>query len=188
MSRRPRLTERVHARLAAHLGAGDRVVDATAGNGHDTLFLARQVGARGQVWAFDVQAPALAATRERLQAAGLTDRVRLIHAGHQSMARHLPPAALGQLRAVMFNLGYLPGGDHALTTRPETTLAALQAAWDALAPGGVISLMIYRGHPGGAAEFEAVANWCHSRGIAPETPDGPARSPRAPVWCQLRRG
>lgn len=187
MSRRPRLTEQVHARLAAHLRGGDRAVDATAGNGHDTLFLARQVGGQGQVWAFDVQSQALAATRKRLQQAGLADRVNLVHAGHQALSRHLPATTLGQVKAVVFNLGYLPGGDHALITRPETTLAALNSAWEALAPAGVISLMIYRGHPGGAAEFDAVADWCRSRGIEPEAPDGPARSPKAPVWWLLTR-
>ncbi|ABI56864.1 tRNA (mnm(5)s(2)U34)-methyltransferase [Alkalilimnicola ehrlichii MLHE-1] len=182
-----RLTALAHARLAARLRAGDRAVDATAGNGHDTVFLADQVGASGHVWAFDIQPTALAATRQRLRARGLASRATLVAAGHETLAEHLPPQVQGGLAAVMFNLGYLPGGDRALVTRPETTRAALSAAWRALAPGGVISLMIYRGHPGGEQEYQALRDWCSGLGVTPEVPGGPPASDRAPIWWVLQR-
>ena len=158
MKRQP-LTELAHRRLAARLRPGDWVVDATAGNGHDTLFLARTVSPGGRVFAFDVQCRALAATRRRLQAADPDATVTLIRAGHQRMARHLPPAARGRLAAVMFNLGYLPGADKSLVTRPDTTLAALTTAAEWLAPGGLLSILAYRHHPGGADETAAVTRW-----------------------------
>ncbi len=157
--RRQPLTVLAHARLAQMLAPGDIAIDATAGNGHDTLFLARQVGPAGRVHAFDIQARALAATRERLAAASLTGRVTLYQAGHEQMRERLPPGLDGQVAAVTFNLGYLPGGDHALVTRPDTTLAALDQAVTLLRPGGLLSVLVYRGHAGGQEEAEAVAGW-----------------------------
>lgn len=129
-------------------------VDGTAGNGHDTLFLARLVGARGLVHAFDVQPRALARTAERLAAAGLEERVALHGRGHEELAAALashgvwPP----RITAAMFNLGFLPGSDRSLTTRPDTTLTALDALLPLMVPGGVVSLHVYAGHPGGADE------------------------------------
>lgn len=184
---RPRLTALAHARLAAHLRAGDRAVDATAGNGHDTVFLAEQVGAGGRVWAFDIQRQALEATQRRLRDRGLEGRVSLVSAGHETLAEHLPRHARGGLAAVMFNLGYLPGGDHRLVTRPETTQAALSAAWRLLAPGGLISLMVYRGHAGGREEYLALQDWCRRQGLTPATPAGPPTHAAAPAWWLLRR-
>lgn len=153
------LTRLAHEQLAEILKPGDLAVDATAGNGHDTLFLARTVGDAGHVWAFDIQTAALDATRKRLEAAGVAERVTLIRDGHQHLERHLPDQARGRIRAVTFNLGYLPGGDHGIITRPETSLAALEAARAVLGPDGIISLMIYRGHSGGLEEFEAIRAW-----------------------------
>jgi hypothetical protein len=46
-------------------------------------------------------------------------------------------------------LGYLPGGDKTITTVSETTQLALEAAKKILIPGGLISLVVYVGHPGG---------------------------------------
>ncbi|MFP4244022.1 MAG: class I SAM-dependent methyltransferase [Ectothiorhodospira sp.] len=184
--RRP-LTARAHAEVAARLLPGAPVVDATAGNGHDTRFLAEAVGASGRVWAFDVQIPALEATQRRLKAAGVAQRVSLIHAGHETLAAHLPPGVRGRLGAVMFNLGYLPGGDHARITRPDTTLAALETALEWLHPRGLISLMVYRGHPGGEAEYAAVRAWIGdtpaARCLTRESP-----GPGAPVLLLLERG
>ena len=116
-----------HQVLAPRLRDGDLVVDATAGNGHDTLFLAQHVLSRGRVFAFDVQSTAIEATRVRIaNEAGVT----LINAGHEDFSKHLPADSAGKIRAFMFNLGFLPGGDKALITRTETTLHALSQACD----------------------------------------------------------
>ncbi|MEL6199010.1 MAG: class I SAM-dependent methyltransferase [Pseudomonadota bacterium] len=155
-----RLTAVAHAAIADTIESGSMAVDATAGNGHDTLFLAKAVGPDGIVFAFDVQARALAVTGHRLADAGVAERVRLIHAGHELMAEQLPDAACGHLAAVMFNLGYLPGADHAVTTAAETTTAAIATAAECLAPGAVMTVMAYRGHAPGVPESEAVAQQC----------------------------
>jgi len=78
-----------HQAIAEVLGDGDLAIDATLGNGHDTLFLAKRVGDTGRVWGFDVQAVALAHTRRRLQAHGVAERVTLVHAGHETMTEHV---------------------------------------------------------------------------------------------------
>lgn len=171
------LTQRAHAALGSVLGPGDVAVDATAGNGHDTLFLAGRVAPTGRIHAFDVQPAALAATRARLAKAGMEDRVTLHQAGHERMPEVLPESVAGRVRAVVFNLGYLPGsGDKAVTTLPATTARGLAAARTILAPEGLISVLVYRGHPGGPAEAEAVRVWlgrCAAAGDRVESYDSP---------------
>ncbi len=127
---------------------GDTVVDATMGNGHDTQMLCETVGPEGCVWAFDVQAQAVEETRNRLRAQGLDGRAELILSGHEHMAEYVK----GPVKAVMFNLGWLPGGDHAVTTRWETTRTAVESALDLLAPMGVLVICAYPGHAEGERE------------------------------------
>lgn len=155
---------------AAHSLAGqaikpdDLVIDATVGNGHDTLFLLREVGTEGQVVGFDVQRKALNATRERVQqyAPETVDRLRLVHDGHEAMRTHVDDQAVGTVGAVMFNLGYLPGADHSIITQPETTCAALDVGADLLRPSGVITIVAYSGHAGGEEELQTVESWAAS--------------------------
>ena len=127
---------------------GDTVVDATMGNGHDTQMLCETVGPEGRVYAFDVQAQAVEETRNRLRAQGLDGRAELILSGHEHMAEYVK----GPVKAVMFNLGWLPGGDHAVTTRWETTRTAVESALDLLAPMGVLVICAYPGHAEGERE------------------------------------
>jgi SAM-dependent methyltransferase len=151
-----RAIEMAHLLLRQSLKPGDWVVDATVGNGHDTLWLAQIVGPSGRVFGFDVQAAALAEASRRVD--GLPS-VTLFHAGHEHLATHLPAEAKGRLAAVMFNLGFLPGADKAVITEAETTLAALHQALDYLAIGGQITLVLYPGHSGGGDEATAVRSW-----------------------------
>ncbi|MDO4794904.1 MAG: class I SAM-dependent methyltransferase [Brachymonas sp.] len=145
-----------HGLLRRALQAGDCALDATAGNGHDTLLLAQCVGAHGHVYAFDVQSCALAATQARLQQAGLLDRVTLIADSHAKLQQHVTVG----LKAAVFNLGYLPGSDKTIITQPASTVSALTQALDLLLPGGVLVAVIYHGHSGGEAEQQAVEHWC----------------------------
>lgn len=144
-----------HFFLGERVQPGDRVVDATCGNGHDTLFLAGLVGSTGKVRAFDIQEQALAATRGLLAAHGLLERVELVQAGHERLAELVQEPQ----RAIIFNLGYLPGGDKGVVTRTPTTLTALDAALGLLAPAGFLLVVIYTGHPGAGEEEEAVLAW-----------------------------
>lgn len=156
----PRPTELAWTLLRGAIHDGDLVIDATAGNGHDTVFLAGCVGENGRVLAFDVQQAAIRSASERVAIAGFSSRVDFHQASHASMACHAPP---GSVAVVMFNLGYLPGEDHQLTTESAETLAALEAAALVLKPGGIISVVCYPGHEAGAGESAAVEVWMNSR-------------------------
>jgi predicted methyltransferase len=146
-----RATTLAHALIRAALRPGDTAIDATVGNGHDTVFLADLVGPRGRVIGFDVQPMALAAARARLTG---RETVELIEAGHERIAAYI--AADVVIGAAMFNLGYLPGSDKRIATSPDTTLPALGAIFDRLRTGGLVTVVLYTGHPGGLAEAEAV--------------------------------
>ena len=127
---------------------GDSVVDATMGNGYDTLMLCEAVGPSGRVYAFDIQPRAVASAEARLREHGMLGRASLFCAGHQEMDAHVPCP----VRAVVFNLGWLPGGDHAVTTRWETTRQAVEKALALLLPLGVLVICAYPGHPEGDRE------------------------------------
>jgi hypothetical protein len=181
-----------HRCVAAVVRSGDLAVDATAGNGHDTLFLAGLVGPGGRVAAVDAQAEAVTATRQRLAAAALSGRVLLHQGRHEELGDSVPGDWAGAVRGVLFNLGYLPGSDKALVTRPATTRAALAAALALLAPGGRLAVVAYPGHPGGADEAAAVATWAGEMASAGyrRLADGRPRygvSPGAPRLTVLER-
>lgn len=183
MTRPPALKQQVHDVLRTHLAAGDRVIDATMGNGHDTLLLARLVAPNGRVAAFDIQPAAVENTRQRLTEAGLLDNVTLHLVSHDRLLTTLGPDWPGRVAAVTFNLGYLPGGDKSLITRARTTVAALDQALGTLHPGGLLSLMLYRGHPGANEETAAVQHWLT------ELPEGcrvEVRESRGPILYLVR--
>lgn len=161
--RLPKAVELAHRLVGERLRPGDAAVDATAGNGHDTLFLARAVGPGGRVLAFDVQPEAIAAATARIdqarRAGEMLGEVALVETGHENLATACREAGLAGVAAVMFNLGYLPGGDKGRITTPSTTMPALDASASLLAPGGILAVVIYSGHAGGEAERDAVLRW-----------------------------
>jgi predicted methyltransferase len=141
--------------LKDRLQPGDIAIDATMGNGHDTLFLTQCVAPGGRVFAFDVQETALIETRKRVPA----EMTTLIHSGHETMRTLVPNELHGKISAVMFNLGYLPGTDKALITRTETTMVAVREALALLKPSGILTVVVYPGHEGGADEGRHIAEW-----------------------------
>ena len=143
-----------HLLIHQFVRSGDHVIDATCGNGHDTLLLAGLVGASGTVWAFDIQQRAIDETAARIAKAGYSNNTELIHAGHETIATH----CTGPVTAVVFNLGYLPGGNRDLITRPESTLAGIEQSLEILAVGGIITITVYPGHDGGGQERAALEN------------------------------
>jgi predicted methyltransferase len=152
-----------HQLAAARIRPGDLAIDATAGSGVDTLFLARCVGAGGRVYSIDVQEEALARTRSRLdrELPG-AEWVKLHLSSHARLGEIVPGPLHGTAAAVMFNLGYLPGSDQKVITRAESTLPALDAALGMLRSGGIVTAVLYSGHPGGAEEAAAVLDWARS--------------------------
>lgn len=142
--------------IMEHLCEGDVAVDFTMGNGNDTLFLSKAVGEGGKVYAFDIQEEALASTRAHLEANGAPENYTLICASHHRVKEFVTEP----IKAGMFNLGYLPrSGKKAVTTMRETTMPAVKAALELLAPDGVLIVAIYPGHEEGALEGEMLREY-----------------------------
>ena len=141
--------------IDSYLTEGMTAVDATMGNGHDTLYLCGKVGRSGKVIAFDVQEQALINTRARLTDAGVIDRAELILDSHEHMDAYLDFAP----DLIMFNLGWLPGTPHETTTRVETTLRAVEKALSLLKKGGLMTVCVYPGHEEGMREKKALLAW-----------------------------
>lgn len=150
------LTCQAHAVLEKTLVPGDLAIDATCGWGRDTVFLARAVGAHGRVLAMDIQEQAVGRTREALTEIGLAGRVTVIQASHGDLDHVVPGEWKGAVGAVTFNLGYLPGGNIGITTTSLETRRAMMVAPGLLRPDGVLTVIAYTGHPGGAEEKEGV--------------------------------
>ena len=151
------LLKTTHNKIKEKLPQGGLAIDATVGNGHDTVFLAEQVGKDGVVYGFDIQQAALDKTRMKLEQAQLADSVRLFLASHENMADYVAQEHKGCIHAAMFNLGYLPGADKSIITQVSTTLKAVQSSLTLLAPDGILTIVAYPGHHGGLKETEAMA-------------------------------
>ncbi len=158
-----RLTEYVHQRLAQVVPCGSYVLDLTAGNGHDTIFLAELVGPTGKVWAFDIQPQAIQQTQIRLAERGHHRQVKLVLADHSLLDQYLPLNCKGKISALVMNLGFLPNSDRVIITRAETTRMALEKGWAYLSGGGIISVIAYRGHPGALEEYASLEEWFESK-------------------------
>jgi len=127
---------------------GDAVIDATAGNGNDTLFLAQLVGPKGKVYAFDIQDVALKNTYDLLKEYKVVDNVFLFKCGHENLHTKVS----SPVKSVIFNLGYLPKGNHSIITLPETSIRGIVQAMNLLEVGGLITITVYTGHQGGSVE------------------------------------
>ena len=150
------LTSMAHELWRQVIRPGDLVVDATCGNGHDAVCLARAVGPSGTLHALDVQPSAVAATRAAVDATLPPEFRPQTFVVQECHSRLQEIVGSNVARLVCFNLGYLPGGDKATTTSRATTLAAVEAAVEVLLPGGLLSMLCYTGHPGGQEEYEGV--------------------------------
>ncbi len=135
---------------------GDLCIDATMGNGNDTLLLSRLCGENGHVLAFDIQKLALANTRKRLLAENAPENYSLYLDSHEHMAAYAQP---GSVSCIVFNFGYLPGGDHSLATRSDSSIRAMEQALSLLKTGGLLSLCIYSGGDSGFTERDAILAW-----------------------------
>lgn len=181
-----RLTELAHQHLKSIIHAGDSVIDASAGNGHDTVFLAHQVTASGNVLAIDIQAQAITATRQRLHNENI-HWVQLRQANHADLAAYVPKHH--QVRAIVFNLGYLPGSDKRVITQAENTLKALHASLDLLDEPGMLSILSYRGHDGGNEEYCQIKAWLKTLDTQQfHIQQFSNHQPQSPVLITLTRG
>lgn len=147
------ITEWCHKFIKDHVQPGDCCIDATAGNGNDTLVLCSLVGETGSVIAFDVQEMAIQNTKKRLEEHGVLERAKVVLDSHIHMAEY---AEENSVSCITFNFGYLPGGDHNLATRKESSIEAIHEGLRLLKKGGMMSLCIYSGGDSGFEERDAV--------------------------------
>lgn len=151
-----------HVYWSTLLKPGDWAIDATCGNGHDTLKLAECIleGGEGRLWAIDIQEEAIVSTRKLLESRYSQDQLKHIYyllGNHQSYPETIEP---GSIALIVYNLGYLPGGDKGITTLSSSTIDSLKKALILLKPGGAVSITCYPGHPEGKREEEEIAAWC----------------------------
>ncbi|MCM3718013.1 class I SAM-dependent methyltransferase [Fictibacillus phosphorivorans] len=145
--------------LRSFCTSGDLVIDATCGNGNDTLFLSKLVGEDGRVFAFDIQEQAIENSKLRLTQNQAADNVTFYHASHHEMMEQLPEFVHGNVSGAIFNLGYLPGSDKSITTKGSSTIDAIKQLLHILKPEGIIILVIYHGHEEGKREKELVLDF-----------------------------
>lgn len=140
-------------------------IDATAGNGSDTLFLAECVGPEGKVFSLDIQADAIQRTKAKVVQAGFQNRVECILADHALLAGLIPNQYYGKVTCAMFNLGYLPHSNKSIVTQASTTIQALDSIEKMLASEAILSILAYVGHPTGRQESLQVRRWIENRTV-----------------------
>lgn len=128
--------------VAERVNPGDVVVDATCGNGNDTVFLAKLVGDKGRVYAFDIQERAIINTKNSLLKNNLLNNVELINDSHENIINWIKTP----ITAAMFNLGYLPKSDKLITTEPNKTIKAIDSLLKLIKVDGIITIIVYKGH------------------------------------------
>jgi len=150
------ITAWCHQFIEQTVSPGDLCIDATMGNGHDTVLLSTLSGETGHVYAFDIQEMALANTRLRLESLNCPDNVTLLLESHEHMTHYAKPDSVS---CITFNFGYLPGGDHAKATQAHSSIAAIQSGLTLLKKGGLMSLCIYSGGDTGFEERDAILSY-----------------------------
>lgn len=169
-----------------YLTAGSIAIDATCGNGFDTLFLAEEVGVTGVVYGVDIQERAIETVRAKLLEAACLSQCRLVVGSHAQLNAIVDPEHTSVVSVVMFNLGYLPLGDKSIVTNPESTVTGLEQAFELVRHGGLISVLAYPGHAGGLEESKCVAAWIerhgHGKGLQVQKHQDPNNANSPVLW------
>lgn len=156
MMKQSQITYWCHEVIRSQAKRGGLYIDATMGNGNDTLMLCELAGNIGAVYAFDIQPQALKATKNLLEKNHVAAKCQLILDGHENMDNYLQQETAD---VVCFNFGYLPGGDHSIATQADTSLVAIQKGLQLLKPGGMMSLCVYSGGDTGFEEKDCVLSY-----------------------------
>lgn len=144
-----------HHLLEESVSQGEIVIDATCGNGNDTLFLSKLVGKDGHVLAFDIQEQAILNTKKLMHDRDI-DHVSVINDSHSHIEKYLPEGIGEKIGGAIFNLGYLPRSDKTIITEGNSTITAINTILDHLKINGLIVIVVYHGHEGGKSEKEMV--------------------------------
>lgn len=131
------------------------LIDATCGNGKDTLFLADKLDKQGKLYAFDIQKEAIEKTKMLIEEKEYNINIEYINDGHEKLDEYVDETVNG----IIYNLGFLPGSNKEIKTEEDTTITSLNKSLDIIAEGGLIVIVIYSEHEGGSKEKEAVMNY-----------------------------
>lgn len=131
---------------------GFTCLDATVGNGNDTIKLSGKVGESGRVYGFDIQKTAIEITTEKLSKYGYIDRTILINDSHTKLDDYIKE----QLDFAIYNLGFLPKGNKEIVTNEKTTIESIKKALNLLKKYGILVVVSYIGHENGLDEYKAV--------------------------------
>lgn len=140
--------------IKTYVSEGDVVVDCTLGNGNDTLLLAQLVGTRGRVYGFDIQETAIYNTKELLRKNSIETNIELFLDSHENIDQYLHEV----IDLIVYNLGYLPGGDKSIKTSSSSTIKSIEKSLGLLKKNGILLVTVYPGHPGGIEEKLAIEN------------------------------
>ena len=145
-----------HRFIQRHLPRGGFAIDATAGNGGDTLLLCETVGKEGRVLAMDIQPQAVENTQKLLAEKGWQENAQVVLDSHANLLQYTQPESAD---CVVFNFGWLPGGSHEIFTQKESSLEAIRQGLECLKPGGIMSLCVYYGRNNGYEERDAILDY-----------------------------
>ncbi|MET3683607.1 hypothetical protein ABID56_001716 [Alkalibacillus flavidus] len=140
-----------HDWLRQTIESGDTVVDATLGNGHDSVFLSQTVGSNGHVYSFDIQVEAITEAKQLFNREQ-TENVTTVQLGHEHASSYLQDRGVQSIGGAIFNLGFLPGGDEEITTHADTTIQAIDGIFSLLKSKRMIVIVVYPGHETGQTE------------------------------------
>lgn len=153
-----KITQHCQQLLLAYLKTAKVAVDATIGNGNDTLYLANNLPKDSTLIGFDVQEMAITNTHQKLHSSN-HQNYQLYQVGHERLKETLSLLQIDSIDLIMFNLGYLPRGDKSITTQIKTTISALGQSLELLSLSGIISVLVYPGHPEGKKESFEIDLW-----------------------------
>lgn len=148
-----RIVEFAHDLLTRNIKEGDTVVDATCGNGYDTVFLAKLTGSQGKIYACDIQLEAIESTRNHAKD---FDNITYIHDNHAQVTSYIDEE---KIDGAIFNLGYLPKSNKDIITLGHSTIKSIDSMLELLNPKKLIVIVIYHGHEGGKDEKNQVLNY-----------------------------
>ncbi|MBO5255756.1 MAG: class I SAM-dependent methyltransferase [Opitutales bacterium] len=160
------LTKKSHEEVKRLLPTIKYAIDATVGGGRDALFLASLLSAEGKVFCFDVQETAIERSKRLLSENEYSKLAEFFLCGHERMLDVIPEHLHGKINCVFFNLGWLPSSDKKISTKPDTTIKALESAFRLIDKSqSVISILCYKAHDGGMQEFKIVEKFLLETGL-----------------------
>lgn len=165
MSKQSQITHWYHEIIRSQAEREGFYIDATMGKGNDTKLLCELAKDQGRILAFDIQKEALEETEKMLNGYEIgrkmyeDGRIQLILDGHEHMGMYVESETAD---VICFNFGYLPGGDHRIATKVETSVEAIKKGLKILKRGGMMSLCIYSGGDTGFEEKDAILEYLRS--------------------------